>query len=95
MSNLEPSAAPAAPKLSGRVIALGIIGGAVLVPLAVFLIVGAINTLYLDCEGAEGSLDCVLRQLAITGLSIPVGAPLGFFLAYGIAKRRARRQTVT
>jgi hypothetical protein len=42
-------------------------------------------------SGAEGSLACALRQVVITALFIPVGALLGFFVAYAIGKRRLRR----
>jgi len=89
----DPELSAAQPKVSGRVIALGIVLGLILVPLTVFGAMEVINRMFFECRdsGAEGSLACALRQVVITALFISVGAPLGFFVAYAIGRRRLRR----
>jgi hypothetical protein len=61
----------------------------VLVPTAVFGAVEVYDRLYGACsQGAEGSLACVLRQVMITAMSVPIGAVIGFVMAYRIGSRR-------
>jgi hypothetical protein len=91
----DPAPPPAAPKVSGRLIALGIVLGLVLVPLAVVGVMQIVNLIFFECSGgggAEDSLACTLRAVVPAALSIPFGAPIGFFVAYGIGKRMLKAQ---
>jgi hypothetical protein len=74
----------------GSRLGLGTILGAVLVPVAVFLVMLMVNQSDTACSqgGAEDSLSCTLRLLAITGLSIPAGALLGLVVAAALNRRR-------
>ena len=49
-----------------------------------------VNATVFECRngGAEDSLSCVLRTLAVTAMSIPVGAVVGFFVALWAGKRK-------
>jgi ABC-type Fe3+ transport system permease subunit len=93
MTNPEP-AAPQQPN-PGRFLLWGVLLGLVLIPLAVFGVMQILNATVFDCydSGAEGSLSCVLRTLAITAMSSPVGAVIGFFVAYWAGSRRFRMQS--
>jgi hypothetical protein len=88
MTESEPAVPP--PKNPGRFLPWGVLGGAILVPFLVFLAMQIVNYTVFECRngGAEDSLSCVLRTLAITALAIPVGAVTGFFVAYWAGKRR-------
>jgi hypothetical protein len=74
----------------GSRLGLGTIMGAVLVPVAVFVVMLIVNQSDTACSegGAEDSLSCTLRLLAVTGLSIPAGALFGLAVAYGLNRRR-------
>jgi hypothetical protein len=74
----------------GSRLGLGTILGAVLVPVAVFVVMLIVNQSDTSCSegGAEDSLSCTLRLVAITGLSIPAGALLGLFVAALLGRRR-------
>jgi hypothetical protein len=74
----------------GSRLGLGTILGAVLVPVAVFVVMLIVNQSDTACSqgGAEDSLSCTLRLLAITGLSIPAGALLGLLVAAALNRRR-------
>jgi hypothetical protein len=67
----------------GSRLGLGTILGAVLVPVAVYVVMLIVNQSDTACTqgGAEDSLSCTLRLVAITGLSIPAGALLGLLVA--------------
>jgi ABC-type sulfate transport system permease subunit len=92
----DPSVPESQPTVSGRVVALGIVLGLVLVPLAVFGVMAIVNRMFFECSGggAEDSLSCALRQVVITVISIPFGVPIGIFMTHGIWKRRMRAQAV-
>ena len=74
----------------GSRLGLGTILGAVLVPLAAFLVMQILNQSDTACTqgGAEDSLSCTLRLVAVTGLSIPAGALLGLVVATLLGRRR-------
>jgi hypothetical protein len=90
MTNIEPpSSAPGRSMSFGWLVCGGGLLGAVLVPTAVFGAVEVYDRLYGSCSlGAEDSLGCVLRQIMITAMSVPVGAVIGFLIAYRIGSRR-------
>jgi hypothetical protein len=92
MTESEP-AVPPPPEHEGRFLLWGVLGGAVLIPLVVFGVMQIINAIVFECRngGAEDSLSCVLRTLAITAMSIPVGAVVGFFVAMWAGKRQPRK----
>jgi hypothetical protein len=92
MTEPEP-AAPLPPEHAGRFLPWGVLLGAVLVPLAVLGVMQIINALVFECRngGAEDSLSCALRALAITAMSIPVGAVVGFFVALWAGKRGQKK----
>ena len=85
----DPEASPP-PKNTGRFLPWGVLGGAVLVPLAVFGVMQILNATVFVCYngGAEDSLSCVLRTLAVTAMAIPVGAVVRFFVAMWMGNRR-------
>ncbi len=92
MTNLEPSPSPPAkPAVNGRRIMLGLVLGAVLTPIVVCVVMLIWNELNPDCTegGAEGSLACVMRMLAVIMLSIVPGALAGFLLAFFLGARRS------
>ena len=74
----------------GSRLGLGAILGAVLVPAAVFVVMLVVNQSDTACSegGAEDSLSCTLRLLAVTGLSIPAGALLGLLVAVVLGRTR-------
>jgi hypothetical protein len=74
----------------GSRLGLGTIMGAVLVPVAVFLAMLVVNQSDTACSqgGAEDSLSCTLRLIAVTGLSIPAGALVGLVVAAALNRRR-------
>ncbi len=86
----QPEPAPPRPKSIGRFVVWGIVLGAVLVPIAVFGVMEILNETVLECRdgGAEGALACVLRQVVITAMAIPVGAVVGYFISYWLGTRR-------
>jgi hypothetical protein len=86
MTSAEPSPPP--PKTTGRFRLLIIFGSVVAVPVATFIVMQIINATVFECRngGAEDSLSCVLRTVAVTALSIPFGAVAGFFAAYWFGK---------
>jgi hypothetical protein len=92
----EPESAAPPPLNEGRYLIWGVLGGAVAIPLVVFGVMEIINATVFECRhgGAEDSLSCVLRQLAITAMSIPVGAVVGFFVALWAGKRGNGRATL-
>jgi hypothetical protein len=69
---------------------LGVILGVILTPLATLLVMVILNQSDTACSegGAEDSLSCTLRLLAVTGLSIPAGALLGLLVAVVLGRRR-------
>jgi hypothetical protein len=90
MTNIEPPSSVQGRSISfGWLVCGGGLLGAVLVPTAVFGAVEVYDRLYGACsQGAEGSLACVLRQVMITAMSVPIGAVIGFVMAYRIGSRR-------
>jgi hypothetical protein len=74
----------------GSRLGLGAILGVILVPLATLLVMVIVNQSDTACSegGAEDSLSCTLRLVAITGLSIPAGALLGLLVATVLNRRR-------
>jgi hypothetical protein len=75
-------------KKSSR-LGLGTILGAVLVPLAALAVMLFLNQSDSACSqgGAEDSLSCTLRLVAVTGLAIPAGALLGLIVATLLRRR--------
>jgi hypothetical protein len=73
----------------GSRLGLGTILGVILVPMAVLLVMLILNQSDSSCTegGAEDSLGCTLRLVAITGLSIPAGALIGLLVAFVLGKR--------
>jgi ABC-type sulfate transport system permease subunit len=65
-----------------------VLGSVVAVPVATFFVMQIVNATVFECSngGAEDSLSCVLRTLAVTVLSIPFGAVAGFFAAMWVGK---------
>ena len=65
MTESEPAAPP--PEHERRFLIWGVLGDAVAIPLVVFGVMQIINALVFECRhgGAEDSLSCVLRTLAI------------------------------
>ncbi len=78
------------PKTAGRFRLLIILGSVVAVPLAAFIVMQILNATVFECSngGAEDSLSCALRTVAVTVISIPFGAVAGLFAAMWTAKRR-------
>ena len=96
VTNAGSSSAPLPkPKGIGRLVAFGILLGAVLAPATVFLILLVLNQHNTDCTdgGGEGSLACTLQLIAVTILSIPAGALIGLFIALAMGHRRRRHST--
>jgi hypothetical protein len=75
---------------SGSRLGLGAILGVILIPLATLLVMVILNQSDTACSegGAEDSLSCTLRLVAVTGLSIPAGALLGLLVAVVLGRRR-------
>jgi hypothetical protein len=94
----DPEAGPLpSPKGLGRIVLLGTLLGLVLIPCAVFFVMEIVNLAVFECydNGAEGSLSCTLRQLAVTGLSIPPGGIIGLLVAVRIGEKRADKTPKT
>ena len=74
----------------GSRLGLGTILGVILIPLATLLVMSILNQADTACTqgGAEDSLSCTLRLVAVTGLSIPVGALLGLLVAVLLGRRQ-------
>jgi hypothetical protein len=89
MTNPEPAAQPR--KSTGRFRLWVILGSVVAVPVATFAVMQILNATVFECSngGAEDSLSCVLRTLAVTALSIPFGAVAGLFAAMWVGERRS------
>jgi hypothetical protein len=91
MSNASPDpAAPPAP-VDGRIVLLATALGAALTPVVVWCAMLAYNHFDPMCDGgAEGSLACVLRALAVTMISVVPGLLIGVVGGRYFASRRAR-----
>jgi hypothetical protein len=91
MSN--PSPDPAAPpaRIDGGIVLLGTGLGAVLTPVVVWCAMLVYDHFDPMCDGgAEGSLACVLRALAVTMISVVPGLLIGVVGGRYFASRRAR-----
>ena len=88
MTESEPATPPSL-KSAGRFRLWIILGSVAAVPVATFFVMQILNATMFECSngGAEDSLSCVLRTLAVTVLSIPFGAVAGFFAAMWVGKR--------
>jgi hypothetical protein len=77
---------------SGWYVLLGLVLGVAVAPLTVLLGFTVWNHFDPMCSGgggAEDSLSCVLRTLAVMVVSLPFGAVIGLIVTLRIAKRRA------
>jgi hypothetical protein len=74
----------------GSRLGLGAILGVIIIPLATLVVMLILNQSDTACTegGAEDSLSCTLRLVAVTGLSIPAGALLGLLGAVVLSRRR-------
>jgi hypothetical protein len=89
----EPSPVPPAVpvRVDGRIVLLGTALGAVLTPLLVWCAMLVYDHFDPMCDGgAEGSLACVLRALAVTMISVVPGLLIGVAGGRYFASRRAR-----
>jgi hypothetical protein len=73
----------------GSRLGLGAILGVIIIPLATLVAMLILNQSDTACTegGAEDSLSCTLRLVAVTGLSIPAGALLGLLGAVVLSRR--------
>jgi len=84
---VDPARAP-----SGWYVLIGLVLGLAATPLAVLLGFAVWNHFDPMCSGgggAEDSLSCVLRTVAVMVVSLPFGAVIGLLVTLRIAKRRA------
>jgi hypothetical protein len=78
-------------QVDGRIVLLGTALGAVLIPVVVWCTMLAWDHFDPLCDGgAEGSLSCVLRALAVTAISVVPGLLFGIVGGRHFAARRAR-----
>jgi hypothetical protein len=72
----------------GWLVCGGMASGALLVPFAVYVVVGVYDAFYGSCAlSAEDRFGCALRQFVITAFSIIPGGVVGFIIAYWIGRR--------
>ena len=91
MSNASPDPAAPAARVDGRIVLLGTALGAVLTPVVVWCVMLVHDHFDPMCDGgAEGSLACVLRALAVTMISVVPGLLIGVVGGRYFASRRAR-----
>jgi hypothetical protein len=92
MSNRSPDPATPPARVDGGIVLLGAALGAVLTPVVVWCAMLAYNHFDPMCAGggAEDSLSCVLRALAVTIISIVPGLLIGVVGGRYFALRRAR-----
>jgi hypothetical protein len=76
----------------GRLVLIGMLIGIIVIPIAVYFAIDVLGPFGLACSvdggGGEDRIACSMRQLVLTGMSLPLGALLGFFISYWIACRR-------
>ena len=86
----DPAVPPA--RVDGRIVLLATALGAVLTPVVVWCSMLAYNHFDPICDGggAEYSLSCVLRALAMTMISMVPGLQIGVVGGRYFASRRAR-----
>jgi hypothetical protein len=89
-STPQPVPPTAFPEGLGRLVLIGMALGVVLVPLAVYLGIDVFGQFGPACTtgGAHDHIACSMRQLIMTGMAVPAGALIGFFISYWIACRR-------
>ncbi len=74
----------------GWLVCGGVALGALLVPLATYVVAEVYDNLYGSCGlSGEDRFGCALRQFVITAFSIVPGGVIGFIIAYWIGRRRA------
>jgi len=96
MPEAQQPAPPAAfPEGLGRLVLIGMAIGVVVTPLVVYLAIGLFGppALLTCAQGNQDNIACSARQLVLTGMAVPLGALIGFFVSYRVACRRfnARR----
>ena len=91
----QPAPPAALPDGLGRLVLIGMAIGVVVMPLVVYVAVGLFGppTLLTCAHGNQDNITCSARQLVLTGMAVPLGALIGFFVGYRVACRRfnARR----
>jgi hypothetical protein len=72
----------------GGLVCGGMASGALLVPFAVYVVVGVYDAFYGSCTlSAEDRFGCALRQFVITAFSIIRDGVVGSIIAYWIGRR--------
>jgi hypothetical protein len=91
-ASADPAAPPAPARVGGGIVLLGTALGAVLTPVVVWCAMLVYDHFDPMCDGggAEGSLSCVLRALAVTVISVVPGLLIGVVGGRYFASRRAR-----
>jgi hypothetical protein len=90
MTNPEVSTPQPERQGVGRLVLVGMLIGLIVTPIAVYFAIDVLGPFGLACSagGGEDRIACSMRQLVLTGMSLPCGALLGFFVSYWIACRR-------
>jgi hypothetical protein len=91
MTSPELSTPPPEHQGVGWLVLVGMAIGVVLTPIVVYLGIDVLGQFGPECNvagGGEDRMDCSMRQLVMAGMSVPLGALIGFFVAYWIACRR-------
>jgi hypothetical protein len=91
MSSPDTITPPPQREGAGRLVLIGMVLGVVLTPLVTYFALDLLGSFGPSCTasgGGEDRIACSMRHLIMTGMSIPAGALLGFFVAYWIACRR-------
>jgi hypothetical protein len=91
-SETSPRSAPSTsfPEGLGRLVMIGMAVGVIIVPLVVYFSMDVFGQFGPACTvgGAGDHIACSMRQLIMTGMSVPLGALLGFLGSYWICCRR-------
>jgi hypothetical protein len=90
MTNPEVSTPQPERQGVGRLVLVGMLIGLIVTPIAVYFAIDVLGLFGLACSagGGEDRIACSMRQLVLTGMSLPFGALLGFFVSYWVACRR-------
>lgn len=72
----------------GGIILTGIMLGVVIAPVAIYFGMDYFGQVGPACGGGGEQMTCGMRQIVMSGMGIPVGALIGFGLAYWVACRR-------
>ncbi|HEX3710385.1 MAG TPA: hypothetical protein VHV56_10920 [Pseudolabrys sp.] len=72
----------------GGIILVGILLGAIIAPIAAYFGMDYLGQVGHACGGGGEQMTCPMRHIILSGMGIPVGALIGFGLAYWVASRR-------